>query len=100
MDHFWIALMFFILGYIIGNCRNKVIEGHGNHTNPEYSHGRRGIHTREDCDTWNHNHPHKLLHCIGPHRYTPARRIHGRRSGQRSGQRSGRRSGRRRRGGH
>ena len=29
MDHFWIALMFFILGYIIGNCRNKVIEGLG-----------------------------------------------------------------------
>ena len=38
MDHFWIALMFFILGYIIGNCRNRVIEGYGR---PRRDRGRR-----------------------------------------------------------
>ena len=94
MDHFWIALMFFILGYIIGNCRNRVIEGHGNHTNPEYSHGRRSeIDTLEECNTWNRNHPHKRLHCLGEQRYNPAR-IHG------GGRQGGRRSRRRRGGGH
>ena len=28
MDHFWIALMLFILCYIMGNCSNRVIEGY------------------------------------------------------------------------
>ena len=47
MDHFWIALMFFILGYIIGNCRNKVIEG--------FRHQRQAETRR---DVWHHGSHH------------------------------------------
>ena len=40
MDTIWLIIISFIFGYIIGICRNK-IEGHKNHTDPVYSHGRR-----------------------------------------------------------
>ena len=73
METIWLIIISFIFGFIIGNCRNK-IEGHKNHTDPDYSHGRRRtINTKKKCEAWNYNHPHKRLDCCGNKPYKPIR---------------------------